>query len=62
MDTTFLFIITIAFIFISSTIVLALSIYIPKTMLAPTEDEERSLTKPTADPFDSYIEYTLFGF
>ena len=62
MDTTFLFVITIAFVLIASTIVLALGLSIPETTVAPTEDEARSLDTTTSDPFDYYIEYTLFGF
>jgi hypothetical protein len=62
MDTTFLFVILIAFILISSTIVLALGISVPETTVAPTEDEAYSLDTTTSYLFNDYIEYTLFGF
>lgn len=62
MDTTLLFVIGIAFILISSTIVLALGISVPEAMVAPTEDEARSLDTTTSYLVNDYIEYTLFGF
>ena len=62
MDTTLLLVIGIAVILIVSTIVLAIRLSIPETIVAPTEDEAGSLDSTTSYLVNDYIEYTLFGF
>ncbi len=62
MDTTLLFVITIAVILITSKIVLALNISIPEATVALTVDKAHASNTTSSYLVNDYIEYTLLGF